>query len=397
MRAVPARARLDAAAVFVYLALGTMFTAGPRYVTEHLGGTRAIAGFSVSIFFVAAVLTRPVVGRLVDRHGRRPFLVVPPVAIVVLLFGFHLAHSVPAVLALRFGQGVAGSAFYVAAVTASTDLSPADRRASAVARLSIAIYAGFAFGPLLAEWVFDRGPGTAWTVIGLVAALGAVLAQTLPETRPAGVAATIAARPAGAPRPRLVHPEAVLPGIALLTLGIGYTSVTSQSTLYARSLGLTSSSILYLTFAVSIVVVRLASGRLADRLGPLAVLFPGMAALAAGLLAMAVAGGLPLAVAGVALVGTGWALVFPACTAWVSGRVPDDERGAVIGSLVAFMDIGQGGGGYLVGAVADAAGFGWAFAVPALAALGGMAVMSAATRRPAPVLAAPAVLPADGT
>src|SRR5690606_3286589 len=116
----------------------------------------------------------------------------------------------------------------------------------------------------------------------------------------------------------------------------------------------------------------------------------------AGLLAMAAADGLALALVGVALVGTGWALVFPACTAWVSARVPDAERGSVIGSLVAFMDIGQGGGGYLIGAVADAAGFGWAYALPALLALGGTAVMAAAVRRPAPVLEPPAPLPAEG-
>ena len=66
--------RLDIGAVLVYFALGAMFSAAPRYVSEELDGSKALAGFSVSIFFVAAVLARPVVGRLVDRIGRRPFL-----------------------------------------------------------------------------------------------------------------------------------------------------------------------------------------------------------------------------------------------------------------------------------------------------------------------------------
>jgi MFS family permease len=82
-----------------------------------------------------------------------------------------------------------------------------------------------------------------------------------------------------------------------------------------------------------------------------------------------------LAVVGVALAGVGWAVVFPALVAWLSERVPDAERGAAVGTAVAFMDIGQGSGGYLVGAVADLAGFGWAYVVPAALAVAGTVVL----------------------
>jgi len=94
------------------------------------------------------------------------------------------------------------------------------------------------------------------------------------------------------------------------------------------------------------------------------------------------------AVVGIALVGTGWALVFPAVTAWLSGRVPDAERGSALGSLISFMDIGQGTGGYLVGGLADAFGFGTAFAAPAVLAAVGGAVLAAAVRRPGPTATA---------
>jgi MFS family permease len=137
---------------------------------------------------------------------------------------------------------------------------------------------------------------------------------------------------------------------------------------------------LYVTFAVSVLVVRLGSGRLADAVGPLRVLFPGIASLAAGLSCLAL-GGRPLtAIIGVALVGTGWALVFPAIVSWMSVVVPDAQRGAALGSLVAFMDIGQGFGGYLVGAVADGPGFGWAYLLPALLATASTVPMVIAIR-----------------
>lgn len=395
-----ARMRLEGAAVFVYLALGALFSAGPRYVTEELGGSRAVAGFSVSIFFLTAIVTRPIVGRLLDRSGRRPFVVVPPFLLAALMLALHGAHWVPVVLVIRAVQGIAGSAFYVAAVTMSTDLSPPDRRASAVARLSIAIYLGFAVGPALGEVLVDLGTGWAWTVLGGVLVVGGLVAVTLPETRPAptrpgptrpgpadgDVTAVVAASAPGvaggpAGTARFLHPAAVLPGLALLGLGVAYASITAHSALYARSIGLDSSGLLYATFAISILVVRLFSGRVADEVGPARVMAPGTASVALGAGVLAVFA-LPLtAVIGVALIGIGWAIVFPAVTAWLALSVADDERGGALGSLIAFMDVGQAAGGYLVGAVADRAGFGWGYAVPALLCTGSTVLLGSLARR----------------
>lgn len=380
-----ARWRLDISAVFIYLSLGALFSATPRYVHDQLGGSKAIAGFSVSIFFVAAIITRPIVGRLVDRHGRRPFLVVPPIVILAVMLGFHLAadlepegtevRSIALLLLLRFVQGVAGSTFYVAAVTASTDLSPPDRRASAVARLSIALYVGFATGPALGEVLLDHGQAVTWNVLAALLAIGCVIVATMPETRGPGDGDL-------GPAPgRLIHPAAVLPGLCLLTLGVGYTSITAHSALYARSIGMTSSTLLYVVFAGSILSVRLAAGSLADRVGPARVVFPGIGSLAAGMLVLAFLEAQLTAVVGVALVGVGWALVFPAVIAWLSSIVPDNERGAAVGSVVAFMDVGQGFGGYIVGALADASGFVLAYAFPGVLAIAGAAFMAAAMRR----------------
>jgi MFS family permease len=370
--------RLDVGAVLVYFALGAMFSAAPRYVTEDLDGSRALAGLSVSIFFVAAVLSRPVVGRLIDKVGRRPFLAVPPFVLAVLMLCLLGARWVPVVLVIRFLQGLAGSAFYVAAVTTSTDLAPPDRRASAVARLSIAIYLGFAAGPAVGEVLLDQGTGWTWPALAALLVAGGLFTATMPESRPA----SDGDRAPG--RMPLIYRAAVLPGLVLLALGVGYTAITAHSALYARSIGLESSGALYATFALSVLVVRLVSGRLADAVGPLRVLYPGIASLAVGLSTLSLVPEPLAAVVGVALVGTGWALVFPAMIAWMAATVPDAQRGAAMGSLVAFMDIGQGAGGYLVGAVADGPGFGWAYAVPATLAVLSVLPMTIAVRRAAP-------------
>lgn len=360
-------------ALFVYGAFGCQFTVVSRYVAEDLGGSRAMSGLAVSMFFAAAVVARPLTGRFIDRVGRRWFLVVPPFLLVVLMLGFHLAHSVSIVLALRFVQGALGAGFYIAAVAAATDLSPPERRASAIAQLSIAMYIGFAVGPWAGEWLLDLGPGVAWTSLACLCALGGFVVAGLGETRD-----PMTLPPLSVP---IFHPLALLPGVAMLGLGVGYSSITALSTLNARRIGLHDSTSLYVTFAVSVLLVRLGSGRLADRRGPVPVVYAGIVVFGLGFATIAAFDRVGPVLVGIALVGAGWALVLPAQTAWVASRVGAGERGAVIGSLVAMMDIGQGTGGYVVGRIADVAGFGWAYALPAVLAVVALGVT---TRVPPP-------------
>lgn len=405
-RGVPhPRWRLDVGSVFVYLALGATFVALPRTVVDTLGGSTAMAGFSVSVFFVAAVVARPVAGRVVDRLGRRPVLVVAPVIVAATMAGLAVAPGIPAALALRFVQGLAGGSFYVAAVTAETDMAAPDRRASAVARLSIAIYGAFAAGPLLGEALIGSGQTSTFLVLATLPMAGLALTSTVPETRPGGSGRWSLAggdpgggssgEPAGSGA--LIERRAVAPGITLATMGVGYATVTALSALYAPAVGLRSASALYGAFAVTILLLRLAAGRLADGVGYVSVMLPGMAAFVAGFLAAALAvplGASALAVVGVVLVGVGWAVVFPAVVAWLAERVPDERRGAALGTAVAFMDIGQGSGGYLVGGVADLAGFGVAYLVPAVLAAAGTVVLAVAVReRPTGY---PSAAPAEG-
>lgn len=385
MRVPHARWRLDAGSVFVYLALGATFVALPRTVVDTLGGTTALAGFSVSVFFVAAVVARPVAGRVVDRIGRRPVLVVTPVVVALTMALLAFAPSVWAVLVLRFVQGLAGGSFYVGAVTAETDMAPADRRASAVARLSIAIYGAFAAGPLLGEAIIGSGQGPTFLLLSVLPLVGLALTATVPETRPGGRGTWSAGADAtgSAVTGALIERTAIAPGITLATMGVGYATVTALSALYAPEVGLASAGVLYGTFAVTILVLRLGAGRLADTVGHVAVMLPGMAVFVAGFVVAAAA--VPtdvaaLAVGGVLLVGAGWALVFPAVVAWLAEQVPESRRGAALGTAVAFMDIGQGSGGYLVGGVADRAGFGVAYLVPAVLATLGAVVLAVAVR-----------------
>jgi MFS family permease len=378
---------LYAATLAEFTAMGLFLAAIPLYVTRELDGSRAQAGLSVGVFALSAVLLRPVIGRGIDNRGRRPFLVGAMALLAVTSPLFALAGSVPAVIALRVAQGAVGAAFYTTAAAVTTDLAGPERRASAIARFSLFLYAGFALGPVIAETSISRiGFGAAWAAATILALTGLAAVWALPETGGTAMARRAELRAGGHRSRRLLHPAALAPGAVLAATGVGYAAVTAFSPLYARQIGLGSSGSLYVTFAVTIIVVRLASLASIDARSRAAVALPGLALATVGLGVMALVPGGTLpgpasAFVGVGAFCAGFALIFPALMAFTVDRVEDHERGETLGSFTAFMDIGTGTGGFLVGAIADGAGFGWAYGVPALLCGAGGLLFSALVLR----------------
>ncbi len=377
--------------LFQFVALGLLLASLPLYLTRELGASRAVVGLAVGSYSASAVLWRPFIGTRLDRSGRRLFLAGAPLLLGAATAGLFVARSVVVVVLLRLVQGIAGATFYTAAATVATDLAPPERRGEYISRFSLFLYGGFAIGPTVATAVIAWG-GFAWTwTVGIACVvLSSAIAFALPETRPASEP------DAPIPRFRMVHPAAVGPGMVLITAAVGYTAISVFAPLYAERFGMSSSGPLYLAFALTVIAVRLAGGRLADRYGRVAVAAPGLLACAAGLALLAAVPRPVAGIVGVSAYGAGFALLFPALMALAADRAPDSERGAVLGSFTAFFDVGASIGGYVIGAVADARGYGGAFALAMALCLLGCAGLVRIGRGPAdgrPPRASEATLP----
>lgn len=367
---------LCACTFFHFLAMGIFLSGLPLFVSRELQGSKAAVGVAVGAFSITAVFSRPFVGRRMDVIGRAWFLRGAPVLIAASAVGLLFADSLWAVVALRLLQGLAGSSFYTAAATVATDLAPLEQRAASISRFSLFLYAGFAAGPALGELLIEsQGYSWAWWAAVASSAVAFTISLAVPETRPHR-------EPTSEPAARRwVHPAAIGPGLVLLTVAVGYTAISSFMPLYARSIGMGSSGGLYVTFAMTILIVRLVSGRLADRFGRAAVAFPGLVSGAVGMFLLALVAEPLAAFVGVALFGAGHALIFPALMALTVDRVPDEERGEALGSFTACFDVGASTGGYIVGFVADSAGYAAAWATPGVLCLFGLAALMSMVRR----------------
>ena|SRR5918999_192295 len=351
-----------------FIADGILLPAVPLYVEGPLGGGSVAVGIVVGAFSISALLLRPWAGRLSDRRGRRLLMLAGAGIFAFSVLGYQLANSIGVMIVMRALTGAGEAFFFVGAASAISDIAPDERRGEALSFFSLALYAGIGFGPILGEAAIDGADfSLVWFAaagIGLVAVL---LGFPVPDTRPAWSAPMSAAR--------LVHRAAILPGTVLLSALIGMSGFFAFVPLYVNEVGLEGSRIVFLTFSAVVILIRSLGAKIPDRMGSYRSSQAALALSAAGLLGVGAwedAFGL---FAGTIVFGVGVALATPALMSMAIGSAPPSERGWVIGTFTAFIDLGFGLGPIVLGVVASNLGYRGTFLTGAGVAAAGLLLL----------------------
>ncbi|HEX5608690.1 MAG TPA: MFS transporter [Solirubrobacterales bacterium] len=361
------------------LAIGAVLPVLPRYIHGPLGYGDIAVGIVIGSYAVTGLLLRPFAGRLADRRGRKVTVLFG--ALIVALSGLlylpnlGLAGLILARLLLGLGEGsvyTAGSAWIV-------DLAPASRRGRVLGLYGLAVWGGLSVGPVIGELLLDAGGYTAvWIFAAAMPVVGAAIATTVRDP----FVPLLHAKP----HP-LIAPEAVRPGLAIALAAVGYACVASFVVLHLEARGIAHGVTVFAAFAAMIVLARLVAGHLPDRIGAARVAIGATLVEAAGLVIIAFAHSLPVAVIGGCAMGAGFSLLNPSLMLIAVGGVAESARGATMGTYTAFFDAGVGVGAPLAGLAAALTDYEGAFLLAAAIALGS-ALLTLALLRGTPGAAA---------
>ncbi|HRQ40711.1 MAG TPA: MFS transporter [Chloroflexota bacterium] len=134
-------------------------------------------------FFLAQAIASPFLGRLSDRYGRVPILIVSQIGTAVSFVIIAQAQSVALLFAARILDGITGGNIIVAQAYI-TDITPREKRTQSLGLVFAAFGLGFVFGPALGGLLSGLfGPAVTFYLAALAATAVVIMTYfTLDET-----------------------------------------------------------------------------------------------------------------------------------------------------------------------------------------------------------------------
>jgi multidrug resistance protein len=320
----------------------------PFYALQ-LDATPLVIGMIISSFSVAQLLSAPVWGRVSDRYGRRPALLIGLSASCIAYAVFGLANSLWLLFASRIVQGAGGGTTGVAQAYVA-DTVPAESRARALGWLSAATAGGIMIGPVIGSFAAHGGRAAPGLVAAALCLVNVFFAwRWLPESRRLSAdtqaqgqrsvwkaAWSILRRPAETV-PRLVWVYSV--GM------LAFSALTSILALYLGSkFGFTEKTIGYVFLYVGLLSLAMRSlclGPIVDSIGEAWAMRLGTISLMLGFFAYPAANDLWALGAIIPLVPVGTALLFPSTTALMSRASNPAELGVTMGIAQTYGGIAR--------------------------------------------------------
>ncbi len=355
-----------------YMNIGIPLAVLPGYVHNHLGYGTVIAGLVISVQYLATLLSRPYASRIIDNRGSKRAVMYGLAGcglsgVLMLASTWTAAMPALSLTCLLIGRLVLGSAESLVgsgSIGWGIGRVGAQNTAKVISWNGIASYGAIAIGaPLGVLMVSHWGMWSMGASIIALATIGLLLAW------PKRAAPIVS----GVRLPFLHVLGRVLPHGAGLALGsIGFGTIATFITLYYATNHWENAVLCLSLFGASFIGARLLFGNLINRIGGFRVAIACLSVETLGLLLLWLAPNPELALAGAALSGFGFSLVFPALGVEAVNLVPASSRGAAVGAYSLFIDLSLGITGPLVGAVAAGFGFASIFLFAAMAAFSGL-------------------------
>ncbi|MGY8680917.1 arabinose transporter [Bradyrhizobium sp. UFLA05-153] len=371
--------------VFVaFLVIGIAMPVLPLHVHDGLGQSTFVVGLVAGSQFAASLISRPMAGHYSDTRNAKRAVIVGLLAaaasglLYLLSLGLMKTPSI-SVAVLLLGRGLLGTAeSFIITAAVSWGLALADSRSTGkvIAWVGAAMFAAFAIGAPAGSALY-AGYGFAAIAWATAAAplVTLLLVVPVPAVAPAQHARFSFAEVVGA---------VWVPGLGSALGSVGFGAVITFVALLFATRGWPNGWLAYTAYAVAFILARIFFSHLPDRIGGAKVALVCALVEAVGQALIWLAVRPEMALAGAALTGFGFSLVYPGFGIEAVRRVPAQSRGLAMGAYTAFLDLAQGVASPALGLMARGAKLNVVFLASAATVLCAVAVAWWLMAHPAP-------------
>ncbi|MFO7172160.1 MAG: MFS transporter [Bacillota bacterium] len=337
-----AMALLFGVLLLIMVGFSVLFPIEPYYV-RRFGVDAGTMGIIAGTYSAMQFLFSPLWGRLSDRVGRRPVLIVGLLGYVVGQTLFGLATQVWMLFAARTLAGILSAAALPTAMAYIADITPPEDRARGMGLVGAAFGLGVVIGPAMGGALGQVSLSLPFFVsAGLAGAALVAVAAVLPESLPAG-----ARTPREASRASrwsaFAWEVAALYGVTL-ALSMGMAGIELTFGFFAADrLGLTPRQTSWVFTVMGLVLAAVQGGlvgRLQRRWGEIRMELVGLALAALAMVWVALTRSPVAATCAIALLAAGMGIARPANSALISRRATTGQ-GTAIGLMDSFDSLGR--------------------------------------------------------
>jgi len=326
------------------LGFGIIIPLLPFYA-ETFGATAFTVGMLATSFSLMQFVFAPIWGRLSDRVGRRPIILLGLLGSCLSYLAFGMANTLTALFAARIFAGIAGANIPTAQAVVA-DLTTPENRAKGMGIIGAAFGLGFIFGPAIGGFLSRYGYSMpAFFASGLsllnFAAAWFLLPETLkPEHRAIERVGRIDALRAALARPHLP----LLLVISFLIVA-AFSAFEATFALFAeRAYGFGASTIGYVFAFVGIILVIVQGalvGRVVKRVGEHHIMPASLAIVAIGLLMIPATRSVAALLAANGIMAVGMGFNNPSLMSLVSRYSAAEDQGGVMGLMQSLSSLAR--------------------------------------------------------
>jgi DHA1 family tetracycline resistance protein-like MFS transporter len=337
------------------------------YYAENYGASALVVGLLSTSYSLMQFLFTPVWGRLSDRYGRRPLILISLVGSCTGFLIFGLADSIPIMFIGRMIAGIAG-AIIPTAQAYIADVTPPEGRAKGMGLIGAAFGLGFILGPAIGGVLAPYGYDKPILLASALAGLNFLFAYLrLPESLTPEIRDRARHRrfDAKALQEALSHPR--IAPLLFMYLMVIFAFSNMEATfglLNEHRYGLTAEQTGYLFAFIGVLMSIMQGvlvGRLARRLGERRLIIIGTFSMIFGLALMPYMPNMPAYCLILVVLSFGSGINNPSMTSLLSQSSSVDEQGGILGIAQSTASLGRILGPMWGGYAFDALGMGWPF------------------------------------
>jgi MFS family permease len=331
-------------------------------------------GLIIGAFAIGLLATRPYMGKLADRRGRKLVLLIGTAIVAIAPLGYLATTSIPLLMIIRAFHGISIAALTTAYSALVVDLAPPERRGEVIGTMSLANPIGVALGPAIGGYLQVSGMfSTIFWISILCGALSYLCASQLREQRPIKIepdwndssAIVLKVEPSNLSVRQILTNRALgIPALILLLIGCPFGAVHTFIPLYIQASKIDLNPGLFYTIAaISSFCARSVIGSRSDRYGRGIFIALSLCCYTGAMALLANAQGDLSFIGAAILEGLGIGTLIPMTVALLSDRSLSHQRGQILSICLAGLDLGVAVAAPVFGMVADQLGYAGIFTV----------------------------------